>query len=246
MHNNKKERIRIMKLKHFVMKFFYIVLISMGFSCLCLSYCFSQTTDPSGWITTITASGEDLGGINTYEINIGVTFKASSIEAVVVDPPEYSVKMNLWGEQWTGPFSQIVYDNNRSVYQWSFSLNPAGNIKPPTRRKAILNWKPQMLGPGCYQLYQGEPKNNVCLVNDMKKTNHLDIIGGNEELLFTIVYKIREPQMSDLIQLIRLTADMPVPNLTFQSDINNDDILGLPECIYLINQLAESEGKNEK
>ncbi|ETR65945.1 MAG: hypothetical protein OMM_13476, partial [Candidatus Magnetoglobus multicellularis str. Araruama] len=221
------------------------MLITASISELCKPYGFCQTSDPSGWMATITATGENLGGINTYEINIGVNFKASSIDAVVIDPPEYSVKMNLWGDQWTGPFSQMIYDNTRTVYQWSFSLNPGGNIKPPTRRKSILNWSPETFGSGIYQLYQGSPDNNVCLVNDMKKINHLDVMGGNEELFFTIVYKAQKAQLNDLIQLIQLTADMPVTNLTFQADINNDDVFGLAECIYLMNQLADKESKYE-
>jgi len=99
-----------------------------------------------GWQATIHAEGEDLGGVMSYDAVIGVASSASTEDAPPA-PPSYSVLMQTYMPDWSGPYLKDIRADGDLEYQWIIEINPSGNISPPEERTATLSWDPSQFNP---------------------------------------------------------------------------------------------------
>lgn len=137
------------------------------------------------WSAVICAEGQDLGGVDTYVIEIGVGTNDKTLEAPP-PPPEYSVRMEVINPN--GPaLSKYIQQQDTGIHNWVISVDPRGNIMPPGSRTATLSWDPLEFGEGSLELRQGSGGAGRIVVDDMKTTTSYDI-NGADMIYFTVVY----------------------------------------------------------
>jgi cold shock CspA family protein len=143
----------------------------------------------AGWETKITATGQDLGDVYLSDVYIGVAEEAIKMDAVPFTPPKYSVNLQMFADDWTGPYKRLIYKNNRQVYYWYIAINPHGNIMPPDARTSTLSWDPSTFSSeGFYQLRSGAAPDGEIVVKDMRTTSRYDVTGTDTVMYFTITW----------------------------------------------------------
>jgi len=139
----------------------------------------------SSWSATITAKGQDLGGVDTYEVVIGVGSGDKMLEAPP-SPPEYSVKMEIISPR--GPaLTKCILQEEDGVYTWVIGVDPRGNMGPPGPGTAVLSWDALEFGGGRVELREGHDGSGRTVVNDMKSAASYEV-QGEGTLYFTVVY----------------------------------------------------------
>lgn len=141
---------------------------------------------PSNWITSIVATGQDMGSVDTYEVTIGVGFAAEKLPAPPA-PPEYSVLMELVDPE--GPIlTKDIRETGQSRYMWIVSINPSGNNGSFNElRSSTLTWEASSLGEGEFSIREGYDGKGRVVVDDMKSVNVL-LVEGTGITYFTIEY----------------------------------------------------------
>ena len=140
---------------------------------------------PDPWSATIHAEGQDLGGVEAYEVMIGVDLSAVTIGAPPA-PPEYSVKMATYAPDWSGPYLIDIRQKGEAGYLWIVAVNPHGNMMPQDDRSSTLSWNPSEFGTGHYELRAGSDGKGDLVVADMKTTTSYQVTGGDAYQYFTI------------------------------------------------------------
>jgi hypothetical protein len=141
------------------------------------------------WETKITATGQDLGGVYISDVNIGVSEESYMLDAVPFTPPKYSVNLQMFADDWTGPYQTLIYKNNREIYYWNIAINPHGNIMPPDARTSTLSWDPTTLSSeGFYQLRSGSSPDGKIVVKDMRTTSSYDVTDTDTAVAFTVTW----------------------------------------------------------
>jgi hypothetical protein len=141
------------------------------------------------WETKITATGQDLGGVYISDVNIGVSEESYMLDAVPFTPPKYSVNLQMFADDWTGPYQTLIYMNNREIYYWNIAINPHGNIMPPDARTSTLSWDPTTLSSeGFYQLRSGSSPDGKIVVKDMRTTSSYDVTDTDTAVAFTVTW----------------------------------------------------------
>ncbi len=141
----------------------------------------------SSWKATINVAGEALGGVNQYDVVIGVGSEAEKLPAPP-PPPEYSVKMELYETDWTS-LSTDIRQGGESSYRWVIGINSRGNVGPPGIRTSSISWDPSELGNGKYELLEGYEGTGRTVVSDMRKIKLYEVTGNSGVQYFTLVYK---------------------------------------------------------
>jgi hypothetical protein len=139
----------------------------------------------SDWLSTFVVDGEPLGGVEQYQVQIGVGDEADIVEAPP-SPPEYSVKMDLISSEEV-PAARLIHGNGNTFYSWTIAVDPNGNMMPPISRSAILRWNPDTLGEGTFRLVSGADPSGITLVQDMRILNQYNL-EGDSPLYLTIVF----------------------------------------------------------
>ena len=135
--------------------------------------------------------GMDIGGVRFYDLQIGVASDPQYLDAAL-DPPQYSVKADLYTSSGEGPFSKIIYSQGERVYEWMVVINPHGNIEPPDEeRKAIIRWNPDVFpeNPCWYvRLREGSNGNGKIIIPDMRDVSEIEILGNDAFQVYTIEF----------------------------------------------------------
>jgi len=132
---------------------------------------------------TFEALGVDLGGVNKYTVDIGVEPQAVKDIAPPFDPPEFTVKMTVYSSDWDGPFSTLIFQSGKELYEFILAVNPHGNMPPPTSRSAVISWDPNAFGSTKVSLL--DEQNNI-VISDMTSVSSYTISGGNAEQYYTV------------------------------------------------------------
>ncbi|KPA11778.1 secreted protein containing APHP domain protein [Candidatus Magnetomorum sp. HK-1] len=149
-------------------------------------YTQSSQTD---WETKITATGPNLGDVYIADVNTGVAEEGYRLEDVPFTPPKYSVNLQMFADDWTGPYKTLIYENNREVYYWFLGINPHGNIMPPNERTSTLSWNSGTLSSeGFYQLRAGAGPDGEIVVKDMRTTSSYEVTGTDTVMYFTVTW----------------------------------------------------------
>ncbi len=211
--------------------FLWLLIVCSGF--VNINFVFAENVS---WEADIYAQGEDFEGVKDAKITIGVKIEP---ETLLSPPPpvDYSVKMDLYGKNWEGPFYKNIQKQDKLTCEWIISINPGGNIMPPDSRTSMVRWDPSQFGQGEYELREGtEPGGNIVVPN-MRLTTYYEVTGENTAQFFLLVYK---PGLSldDAIEILRVMVGIPVPNLSFKTDINQDGRAGMAEVICILQNIA--------
>lgn len=140
-------------------------------------------TSGGTWSADIQATGQDHKGVNSYGVTIGVAASPSAMPAPPA-PPEYSVKMELVGNDF--PLATQFREAGQSSYSWVIDVDPNGNIMPPAAGTATIRWVPEQLGPGDFELRDGYDTMGEILVYDMKASSSYTF-SGTAPHQFTII-----------------------------------------------------------
>jgi hypothetical protein len=137
----------------------------------------------ASWTAMIHAEGQDLGGVNQYDVQIGVEPDAETAAAPPA-PPEYSVKMDLATPSWE-LISKDIRQEGETNYMWIIVIDPHGNIGPPEFLTSRMSWMPSDFGQGEYELREGYDGTGSIVVPDMKTTTEYDVTGTGS-MYFTL------------------------------------------------------------
>ena len=155
------------------------------------------------------AEGQDLGGVKDYDATIGVGTAAA--EDAPPAPPSYSVKLQTWKTDWSGPYLKDIRALGETSYQWIVDLNPHGSIAPPIDRSSTLSWDPSQFAEGDYSLQAGYPGAlGDVVVADMKTTTSYEATGGDTSQYFTLTFTPAPPAPDEEEPVITLTGDATV------------------------------------
>ncbi|KPA11779.1 peptidase-like protein [Candidatus Magnetomorum sp. HK-1] len=141
----------------------------------------------AGWVTTIKATGENIqDAVFESDCIIGVDAQEEKMDAVIFDPPKYTVSLKMYDSNWNDPYYKYVQVQGSDEYLWYLILDPKGNVVPPIARTAVLSWDKTTLDPnGTYQLQ--DLSGNV-LVEDMINIPEYSVTSANTQT-FAIIYK---------------------------------------------------------
>lgn len=140
------------------------------------------------WEVTINALGEDLGGVFQYDVTFGLGAAAATLDAPPA-PPTYSVKTELYPDDWSVAYSKDVRQSGEAAYRWILAVNPHGNVGAPTARSATLSWDPASFAPyGSYRLRSGFDGTGAVVVSDMRTTTEYTVTGTNTDQFFNIEF----------------------------------------------------------
>ena len=152
---------------------------------LILPYSNEAGAATSSWRAQIRAEGQDLGGVQSYEIVIGVGTEDRTLPAPPL-PPKYSVNMAIYSTDETLNLEDVRQTGKES-YIWVIGIDPHGNIMPPGARTSTLSWDPSELGDGEFEMREGIGEKGPIAVPDMKAVTSYDV-AGTRTLYFTIVF----------------------------------------------------------
>lgn len=138
-----------------------------------LGDCLSQSE------TVIHAQGQIVGSaVNQCDVTIGIGFEDVCSPAPP-PPPEYTVSMQIWRQDWSGPCYRDIRPAGDECLKWIIEINPHGNMPPPSPRCATITWNPgTFVEEGYYTLYEdtdGDGEGDVVVVSDMRTTNEYEI-----------------------------------------------------------------------
>lgn len=152
--------------------------VSMILAVLTLLVPYSVCADDGAslWSATIHAQGQDLGGVQTYEVTIGVGAEDITLPAPPL-PPQHSVNMALHSADNTLDLKDIRQIGQES-YMWVIGIDPHGNIMPPDARTSTLSWNPSEFGDGNYEMRKGVDGAGAIVVADMKMETSYDVSGA--------------------------------------------------------------------
>jgi len=134
----------------------------------------------------IRAERQVQGEISTALVELG----AGGTRAILASPPEapkYSVRMNLYGPGWTGPFYSDIRSSNGTDNIWILAVNPCGNEGGSDFKTVILSWDPNLLGQDKYSLREGTDATGPLVVADMSAVGNYTVTGGNRDQYFTVM-----------------------------------------------------------
>ncbi|HPC33619.1 MAG TPA: hypothetical protein P5172_09350 [Syntrophales bacterium] len=141
----------------------------------------------AGWSAVIRATGQDLGGVSSYNVVFGVGDVEESLSAPPA-PPEYSVKMELIGADGRRLAKQVqaLGDNQ---YVWTVAVDPRGNIGNAASGTATLIWDLGNAVPGNCALKAGKTGSGGILVGDMKAVSSYQVTGSGGNQYYQLVCK---------------------------------------------------------
>ena len=138
------------------------------------------------WTADIVATGEQGTGPNIFTIVIGQAADSSFLPAPP-PPPQYMTYANLYEQDWTGPYQQMLYaGNGRDTLKWLVEVDPNGNAAPPIPRTTTLSWDPAELPQGA-MVYMEDFMTSQLLISDMTTTTSYNITGNSESYLNIIM-----------------------------------------------------------
>ena len=153
------------------------------------------------WQATITAMGEDVGGVNQYDVVIGVESSVETLPAPPA-PPEYSVKMDLNTSDWQELLSRDIHQDGESSYMWIIGIDPHGNVPPPNQRTTTMNWDPSAFDFATYdcELREGFDGTGNIVIEDMEINTSYDVTGSQAIQYFTITCTINhDPSLPQIV-----------------------------------------------
>lgn len=127
------------------------------------------------------------GDVSTAYVELGVDGSAGTMIA----PPEapyYSVKMNLYGSDWNGPYYRDIHSSDATSDYWLLTVNPCGNTNGVDEKTATLSWDPSLFGGHTYALVAGSNPNGPVVVEDMSKVTEYTVTGDNRDQFFTVLH----------------------------------------------------------
>lgn len=206
------------------------------------------------WESTLTLTGEDLGGEYLSSIQIGVGIKSEEHPALEA-PLKYTSDITLWKIQedvWEGPFSKQIATVCQEEYRWTIAVDPHGNMMPPSSRTAVLSWEPSEFGQGKYQIRKGYDGQGEIVIEDMNTTTELTVSGSGEYLMYSIIYAPPEIEcfpgdidhdqkmtLSDVIAALSITSAFPLFEFCPDIDVNNNGMIDQAEALYVMGMLSE-------
>ncbi len=191
----------------------------------------------AGWTASITAEGEEVGGaVKKAEVIIGVSTIAKT-QAAPPEPDEFTVMMYLRPADLMEKYYSDIKDNDTEKHEWILDIKPAGNKPPPVTRTSLITWEPTTFGPGTFTLYKEADGSGGIAVPDMKSVNQYAVQGIMTETskFFLIRY---EPDLSYVISILQLTAGISPADFDFFMDVDQDEKVGLPEAVYMLQDVA--------
>jgi len=194
----------------------------------------------AGWTASLTAEGQAIGeAFKKTEIIIGVSTVAETKPAAPEPPEIYTVLMYLHHgtalENLTGRFYSDIKDNDTADHGWVIGINPSGNVMPPAIRTSIIRWNPLELGNGDFVLMKGVDGSGGIAVSDMKSVSQYAVTGENSWQYFLITNK---PDLSYAISILQITAGISPADFDFFMDVDQDEKIGLPEAVYMLQDVA--------
>ncbi len=183
-----------------------LMLLSVVVACV-LGTVAKSYSQSNNWQATLHAEGQVIGGaVHLSDAVIGIDINEQTIPAPP-PPPEYTVLLQMWRENWIGPYYQDIRQEGQLSYQWQIDLNPHGNVPPPPSRCAMLSWSPsQFNSVGQYSLLDTF---NTIIVTDMRVVTEYQVCGTNQSQYFIISYSLnRAPILNPIGPKTVLTNQM--------------------------------------
>ncbi len=143
-------------------------------------------TEATGSRLIITAERQVERDISTAVVMLGAGGVSAQLESPP-EAPEYSVKMNLYGSDWTGPYYSDIRSSSMADNAWILAVNPVGNEGGSDFRTVVLSWDPTLLGQDKYSLYEGTDANGPMVVADMSTIENFTVTGDSRDQYFTIM-----------------------------------------------------------
>ncbi len=199
------------------------------------------------WSATLQLQGEEVGSaMSLDEVVIGVSSESHVPKPPV--PPEYTVWLQLWERDWSGPWYQDVRGDGDVVYFWVVDVNPHGNMPPPPDRCATLSWDPaEFATAGSYILRDGFSTDGPVLIADMRTTTSQVVCGSSSSQHFVIQYTSGSSgpacgdvdgsgslNLSDAIALVNYIFGIGEPAIGGNKDVNCDGSISMSDVVYLI------------
>jgi hypothetical protein len=183
----------------------------------------------AGWVVTIKVTGENIqDAVFESDFIIGVDAVEKRMDAVIFDPPKFTVSLKMYDKDWNGPYYKFIQVQGSDKFIWYFTLDPKGNVVPPIARTAVISWDSTALDQdGSYQLQ--DLSGNV-LVEDMTKDSEYSITDANTQNL-AIIYQPggsppNQPPVIEPISDIEVNEDAASMTVSINvSDPEGDDIV---------------------
>lgn len=95
------------------------------------------------------------------------------------------MKTELYSIENDGPYATFIQKNGENYrFQWQLSVNPHGNIMPPTIRTAVLSWDPSSFNN--IHAYFLRKQTGEVVVKNMRETKTYKVTGDDSEQKFII------------------------------------------------------------
>lgn len=186
------------------------------------------------WSITLQAEGQNLGGQYKSDVTIGVTAEAVS-ESAPPAPPNYSCSMAVIPvPDWSSALSKDIRGEGETAYAWVLSVNPHGNMGPPTDATAKITWNPSQFGPGEAELRGGWEATGDVLIADMRTVTTLDVTGGNADQFFYLKFTPapdQEPSVSWTSSSQNVSEDSGSVTITATLDSASDSDVTVPYTV---------------
>jgi subtilisin family serine protease len=151
------------------------------------------------WELMLTADGARITEFDSNALSGDVSTFVSSMDAIIgIDetdslieqyplPPMASVSLRLISKDIAYSYYKYIQGRDGDFYQWIVGIHPLGNMRSSVPRTATLHWDASLLPDGYFRLCKGYEGNGSTIIEDMRKTNQLEVT-GKEEQFFTIQY----------------------------------------------------------
>jgi len=183
----------------------------------------------AGWVAKVKITGEDYqSAVKEGDCIIGVNAQEESIEAITMDPPEFTASLKMYDQSSTGQYYKLVYADTSDEFLWYLSIDPNGNVGSIfAPRTAILSWDPSDFDPsGTYQLID---ISGTVIVDDMINTSEYSItsaIEQNFKIVFTPGGIGNKPPVLGSLSNIIVDEDADSMTIGFNiSDPDGDDVV---------------------
>jgi hypothetical protein len=126
------------------------------------------------------------GRVSSAFVELGISSGASALIAPP-EAPQYSVRMNLYGSDWNGPYYRDVRSGDAAGSLWVLAVNPFGNEGGSGSKTVTLSWDANLLGGESYELREGADGAGAVLISDMSEVATYTVSGDNRDQYFSIV-----------------------------------------------------------
>jgi len=157
--------------------------------------------DDSAFNMFLELQGEDMGGMNVFNAEIGIAEIEKIVSAAPL-PPQYSCRMAIIPvPDWISSLAKEIR-KPESYSIWVLSIDPVGNMRAPNAEgTAVLTWQISTESDtSLFQIREGHDGKGDIIVNDMTIIDELSI-QGDEIKYFTIERTNTDPKTEFLLEL---------------------------------------------